>query len=335
MNATALSKNAGEFRDSVFGGPPNLNDNGDDDEDGSDGGGSNEYDKMEGFLLKKGSNVMKPWQSRYFHANGHYVKYYKNLAVAKNKDFCLCAIDLNLVEVVYDGKGKHFELKLNGGKSSSDDVYLKAASSAEAKEWVTGLRRLQDLEKERGAKLDMLAEGDEDEDEDEENLSAAMRTAAVTKPPTPPAAASAKTAAAAVVPKPKSSEATPAPVAAPAPAAAAPAASATSGSGGGGGGEDQDEEQDIPDDVLDAIEKYMQYKGAFMDFDKNGDGTIDAGELLTVCCCCCFVIFCVKSFLRRQNSVAPSYFYITAHHFSTSTHMLLCTFYHRSPRAHL
>jgi hypothetical protein len=54
---------------------------------------------VEGYLLKKGSNLVTPWQSRYFVAKGHYLKYYKSKDVSGKRDYCLAAMDLDLCEV--------------------------------------------------------------------------------------------------------------------------------------------------------------------------------------------------------------------------------------------
>lgn len=55
---------------------------------------------MEGFLLKKGDNLLTPWQTRFFTLRGHYLKYYNDESVARKKDYCLGAIDISLVEVL-------------------------------------------------------------------------------------------------------------------------------------------------------------------------------------------------------------------------------------------
>jgi hypothetical protein len=68
---------------------------------------------MEGYLLKKGDNVLNPWQSRWFAARGHYLKYYKNLGAAHDPKNIMAAIDLLLVDV-QSAKGRTFHLKLKG-----------------------------------------------------------------------------------------------------------------------------------------------------------------------------------------------------------------------------
>jgi len=62
-NASAVNKNKDSMRESVFGAGPGDDDAGDPDDA-----------NMEGYLLKKGDNLMNPWQSRWFAARGHYLK---------------------------------------------------------------------------------------------------------------------------------------------------------------------------------------------------------------------------------------------------------------------
>jgi len=50
---------------------------------------------MEGFLLKKGANVVRKWQPRYFTAQGYALNYFTSFA----QDECLASIDLREVEV--------------------------------------------------------------------------------------------------------------------------------------------------------------------------------------------------------------------------------------------
>jgi len=87
VNLAPANKDAESFRASVFAGPTD-----DDVADPDD-------DMMEGYLMKKGTNVVSPWQARWFAARGHYLKYYKNMDAAGSRDNCLCAIDLLLAEV--------------------------------------------------------------------------------------------------------------------------------------------------------------------------------------------------------------------------------------------
>lgn len=76
---------------------------------------------VQGLLLKKGNNIISPWQSRYFVAKGHYLKYYKSQEVCDNRDYCLAALDLDLCEV-RDNIDKVIEVVLLG----SDVTTLKA-----------------------------------------------------------------------------------------------------------------------------------------------------------------------------------------------------------------
>ena len=59
QNARAVTKDASTFRDSVYVAP---------------GGASGKKIVMEGYLLKKGDNLLTPFQSRWFVASGHYLK---------------------------------------------------------------------------------------------------------------------------------------------------------------------------------------------------------------------------------------------------------------------
>ncbi len=92
---------------------------------------------IEGYLDKRGDNLLNPWQvivwkatreasqakscletttacvcdpsvppacddlcqTRYFTLKGHYLQYFNTREVANNEAYCLCAIDINLVDV--------------------------------------------------------------------------------------------------------------------------------------------------------------------------------------------------------------------------------------------
>jgi hypothetical protein len=62
-NGSAVNKDKASMRESVFGSGPGDDDAGDPDDA-----------NMEGYMLKKGDNLLNPWQSRWFAARGHYLK---------------------------------------------------------------------------------------------------------------------------------------------------------------------------------------------------------------------------------------------------------------------
>ena len=115
------------MRESVWAGPA--------DDDTADPDDAN----MEGYLLKKGDNKFNPWQSRWFAARGHYLKYYKNFGDASDKGRCLAAIDLKLA-IIKEGSmnSKTFTLQIPG-----KDMQLKAPNDDLCKKWVVALRALQ------------------------------------------------------------------------------------------------------------------------------------------------------------------------------------------------
>ena len=117
-----------------------------------------------GYLLKKGDNVVSPWQSRWFEVTGHYLKYYKSLEVAGNKDYCLAAVDLNLCEIT-NPAGRSFGVVPEGNTAAA--MSLKAADDAAAERWVSALRECQ------WATLEAFPEGDEDDEEDGTGAAAA------------------------------------------------------------------------------------------------------------------------------------------------------------------
>ena len=121
--AVLVQQDSDSFRESVFG---ETNDKGVDEAD------------MSGYLLKKGDNVVSPWQSRWFETTGHYLKYYKSLKVAGKKDYCLAAVDLNLCEIT-DATGRSFSVvpKANAKATMS----LKGADDLTTRAWVEALRK--------------------------------------------------------------------------------------------------------------------------------------------------------------------------------------------------
>ena len=127
-NTTVVNKNPENFRPSVFAGPSD-----DDMQDPDD-------ENMEGYLLKKGDNKFNPWQSRWFAARGHYLKYYKSFGDAADKGKCLAAIDLKFAVVKEAAvlPSKIFTLQLPG-----KDMQFKAANEDLCKKWVVALRALQ------------------------------------------------------------------------------------------------------------------------------------------------------------------------------------------------
>jgi hypothetical protein len=158
LNTIALNKDASTFRESVF----------------SEESTAPSKFNVSGYLQKKGTNLVSPWQSRYFVAQGHYLKYYKSEDVAGKKDYCLAAIDLDLCEVK-DAVGKCFDLVL----LESEVTSLKANSDAEAKKWVSALRTLR--MQYGNQTFEPVEEEAEDEVEDDDGPDVAIQIPQVTQ----------------------------------------------------------------------------------------------------------------------------------------------------------
>ena len=169
VNTAAVNKDASTFRESVFFGKP---------ERGClDVSTSDSAAAIEGTLFKRASNLTGAWQDRWFVAAGHYLKYYKNQAVAGRQDFCLCVIDLHMCEVSA-AEDLAFRLEVEGGGEDKTSIVLRAATAAEAQWWVAQLRALKNGEGPaampeilNGAKdwAGGRQEGEEGEEEEEEN----------------------------------------------------------------------------------------------------------------------------------------------------------------------
>jgi hypothetical protein len=153
-NAVAVTKDITSFRDSIF----TVGVGEDDDES-----------PLEGMLSKQASNMGGSWQSRWFVASGHYLKYYQNEKVSGQRDYCLCAYDLSLCDVEAEAGSKTFKLVVAdaaGKKTGRSKVVLKASSGEEASKWVEGLLRLKKKDAPDG---DSFFNGDDDAAEDQEN----------------------------------------------------------------------------------------------------------------------------------------------------------------------
>jgi len=154
LNKFPYNKNSKSFRESVF----QTNDDDDDDMENKNQL-SNDMKKMSGNLLKKGTNMVSPWQNRYFVADNHYLKYYKTEKDIVDKTLCLGVIDLDLCDIKYAEGDKSFHLffnlssnsisdsnsdsSSNSNKSSKQEkISLLAATNEEASLWVSILNKL-------------------------------------------------------------------------------------------------------------------------------------------------------------------------------------------------
>jgi len=141
LNKFPYNKDSKSFRESVF------------------QTSENDIEKMSGTLLKKGTNMVSPWQNRYFVADNHYLKYYKTEKDIVDKTLCLGVIDLDLCDIKYAEGDKSFHLffnlssnsisdsnsdsSSNSNKSSKQEkISLLAATNEEASLWVSILNKL-------------------------------------------------------------------------------------------------------------------------------------------------------------------------------------------------
>jgi hypothetical protein len=106
--------------------------------------------EAEGYLGKK-SPSSGYYQSRYFVAKGHYLKYFKNEKDTSNIDYCLAAIDVKLVTITdaYEEKTTFgtaktkcmFDIVFPDGE---EKVVLKAENEEVAKRWVEALQKMKE-----------------------------------------------------------------------------------------------------------------------------------------------------------------------------------------------
>jgi hypothetical protein len=98
----------------------------------------------EGTLQKKGK---LRWQSRWFSAAGHYIRYWDTQEEAGDDAKLLAAIDVNQIDIDDPNEEGVFKLRsweeINGKRKDGKDILLKASTPLLAVEWVTALRQLQ------------------------------------------------------------------------------------------------------------------------------------------------------------------------------------------------
>jgi hypothetical protein len=98
----------------------------------------------EGTLQKKGQ---LRWQSRWFSAAGHYLRYWESQEAASSDEKLLAAIDVDLIDIDDPNKEGEFKLRaweeVDGKRKEGKDILLKATTPLLAVEWVSALRGLQ------------------------------------------------------------------------------------------------------------------------------------------------------------------------------------------------
>lgn len=142
QNTTVINKKKSSFRKSVF-----------------TGDSKDTYIICGNLLKNTPSNLVTPWQTRYFAASGHYLKYYKTEDVAGRKDYCLGAIDMNLCEAI-DPVDNVFILM----DKEVEIMTLKAKDNEQALNWVNTLRS---MKQDDGGTPETINEEDEEQQQDE------------------------------------------------------------------------------------------------------------------------------------------------------------------------
>ena len=110
---------------------------------------SGDPEEKQGVLEKKGTNLLNPWQSRYFVAAGHYLNYYGNQKDFQRGQGLRGSFDLREMTVMYN-EGVEFDLVQETSGGSNHVTRLRAADQGDAKAWVQVLNRLKQMFSSRG-----------------------------------------------------------------------------------------------------------------------------------------------------------------------------------------
>ena len=102
-------------------------------------GGGDDADKStaveelaSGYLEKKSSGALRKWQTRFFQASGHYLKYFADSRMGEIK----AVADLNELETIDHQAGERsFDLEF-----AHSAFHLRAPTQAEAHKWVAALQ---------------------------------------------------------------------------------------------------------------------------------------------------------------------------------------------------